>query len=166
MSSPSTIAKSTQDLHDSFIAQLRAGAPTFFKIEARLPIEGRTNIALGSSESMTVMLKTYASGGENELHAHPNEDHTFVIFQGTARFYGPDNEQQSLGAGEGVLLPHGTFYWFHVTSKEPLVMLRIGAQFGEGERFYRIGIDGQPMVGDDPKNKPAELVLSDEWYGR
>jgi hypothetical protein len=26
---------------------------------------------------MWVVLKTYAADGENGLHAHPNEDHTF-----------------------------------------------------------------------------------------
>ena len=35
------------------------------------------------------LIKVYASGGENTLHAHNNEDHMFVILQGTAIFHGP-----------------------------------------------------------------------------
>jgi hypothetical protein len=31
-------------------------------------------------------VKTYAADGENRLHAHPNEGHTFVVRQGEATF--------------------------------------------------------------------------------
>ena len=166
MTQAAAIATSSQNLHDALDAKIKSGIPTFFKLEAQLPRQGRTNIPLASSESMWVVLKTYASGGENELHTHPNEDHTFVILQGSAKFYGPNKEERVIGAGEGVLLPHGTFYWFHVTSTEPLVMLRVGASAGKGERFYRTDINGAIMEGDDPANKQVPLVLSDEWYGR
>ena len=166
MAQAAAIAQSSQHLHDSIDAQVKRGIPTFFKLEAQLPIQGRTNIPLAASESMWVVLKTYATGGENELHAHPHEDHTFVILQGAAKFYGPNTEERIAHAGEGVLLPHGTFYWFHVTSTEPLVMLRIGAAAGEGDRFGRVDIHGGVMQGDDPANKQVPLVLSDHWYGR
>ena len=56
--------------------------------------------------------------GENGLHPHPNEDHTFVVLQGEAKFYGPNHEIRTIGKNEGVLLPHGTFYWFKATSDE------------------------------------------------
>ena len=160
------ISTSSQNLHDSLDAKVKRGIPTFFRLEAQLPTQGRTNIPLASAQSMWVVLKTYASGGENELHAHPNEDHTFVILQGQAKFYGPAKEERIVGAGEGVLLPHGTFYWFHVTSEEPLVMLRVGAQAGDGDRFRRIDIDGATFEGDDPANKQVPLLPSDRWYGR
>jgi quercetin dioxygenase-like cupin family protein len=166
MAQTAAIATSSQNLHDSVDAQIRHGVPSFFKLEAQLPTQGRTNIPLASSQSMWVVLKTYASGGENELHAHPNEDHTFVILQGAAKFYGPNKEERIAQAGEGVLLPHGTFYWFHVTSDEPLVMLRIGAQAASGDRFARIDIHGEPMKGDDPANKQEPLILSPNWFGR
>jgi len=166
MADDASIATSSQNLHDRIDAQIKRGVPTFFKLEAQLPIEGRTNIPLAASDSMWVVLKTYASGGVNELHAHPHEDHTFVILQGAAKFYGPNKEERIAKAGEGVLLPAGTFYWFHVTSEEQLVMLRIGAQAGQGDRFRRIDIKGEIMQGDDPANKQVPLILSDKWYGR
>lgn len=82
MADDATIATSSQNLHDAINARIKRGVPTFFKLEAQLPTQGRTNIPLASSQTMWVVLKTYASGGENELHAHPHEDHTFVILQG------------------------------------------------------------------------------------
>jgi quercetin dioxygenase-like cupin family protein len=166
MSQAAVLPKSSQDLHEALDSKIGVGQPQFFRLEAQLPVEGRTNIPLASAPSMWVVLKTYASGGENELHAHPYEDHTFVILQGKAKFYGPNGETKICGVNEGVLLPHGTFYWFHVTSDEPLVMLRVGASAGGGDRFQRIDIDGGVMTGDDPRNKQVELHLSDRWYGR
>ena len=61
---------------------------------------------------MWVVLKISAADGENGLHPHPNEDHTFVVLQGEAKFYRPNDETRTIGKNEGVLLPHGTFYWF------------------------------------------------------
>ncbi len=160
------IPESSDDLHNAINAQARDGVPSFFKLEARLPLDGRTNIPMAASENMWVVLKTYASGGENELHAHPNEDHTFVILRGAARFYGPKGEEKVIGVGEGVLLPRGTFYWFQTVSKEPMVLLRVGSSSADGDRFDRIDIDGVTMPGEDPRNKKRPLVLSDRWYGR
>ena len=47
---------------------------------------------LAATRNMTVVLKTYAAGGENGLHAHTNEDHVFLILEGGATFYGPKGE--------------------------------------------------------------------------
>ena len=66
-------------------------------MEAQLPQQGRTDTALAASEKMWVVLKTYAAHGENGLHAHPNEDHTFVVLQGEATFYGPNDETRRIG---------------------------------------------------------------------
>lgn len=159
-------ANSSQSLHDALAAKVKNGQPGFFSLQAQLPAQGRTNIAMAASENMTVVLKTYASGGENELHTHPGEDHTFIILQGQARFHGPAGEEKIIGANEGVLLPPGAYYWFQVCSEEPLVMLRIGAGSGGDYPFGRIDIDGKEMKGDDPRNKEVPVILTDKWFGR
>jgi mannose-6-phosphate isomerase-like protein (cupin superfamily) len=106
-----------------------------------------------------------AADDENGLHAHPNEDHTFVVLQGEATFYGPNGESRTIGKNEGVLLPHGTFYWFKATSEEPLVMVRIGAAaFDSVDRHGRIAPDGSEMRGDSVENKQVELIMSDCWF--
>jgi len=101
-----TIAQSPGDLR----ASDKAGKPTFFTLAEQLPKQGRTDTPLAASDKMRVVLKTYAADGENGLHAHPNEDHTFVVLQGEVTFYGPNGEIRTIGKNEGVLLPHGTFY--------------------------------------------------------
>jgi mannose-6-phosphate isomerase-like protein (cupin superfamily) len=46
---------------------------------------------MAASDKMWVVLKIYAADGENGLHPHPNEDHTFVVLQGEAKFYRPND---------------------------------------------------------------------------
>jgi mannose-6-phosphate isomerase-like protein (cupin superfamily) len=136
--------------------------PSFFHIRAKLPKQGRTNQVLGASSRLNVVLKTYASGGENELHAHSNEDHLFVVLQGEASFFGPRNERRDVAKNYCVLLPAGAFYWFVAKEGEPLVMLRVGAVLNaEEDVLARIDIDGKPFDGYSDKNKEVPYVLDD-----
>src|SRR5258708_13572393 len=106
-----TIVRSPEDLHAKVKAQAVDAKLSFFKLEAQLPQQGRTDTPLAASDKMWVVLKTYAADGENGLHAHPNEDHTFVVLQGEATFYGPNDETRTIGKNEGILLPHRTLSW-------------------------------------------------------
>src|SRR2546429_7978601 len=67
------IAQSPEDLRAKVMAQVADGKPTFFKLEAHLPQQGRIDTPVAASEKMWVVLKAYAADGENGLHAHPNE---------------------------------------------------------------------------------------------
>ncbi len=87
-----TIAKSPEDLHTKVRSQVVDARPSFFRLEAQLPKQGRTDTPVAASDKIWVVLKTYAADGENGLHAHPNEDHTFIVLQGEATFYGPNGE--------------------------------------------------------------------------
>src|SRR5882672_6575759 len=60
-----------------------AKKPSFFKMRAQMLAKGRTNTPLARTDNMWAILKVYASGGENGLHTHPNEDHTFIVLQGS-----------------------------------------------------------------------------------
>jgi mannose-6-phosphate isomerase-like protein (cupin superfamily) len=160
-----TFAKTPKDMEIALAQQIRQGQPTFFHMQAQLPSQGRTDTPMAATDKMWVVLKTYAACGENELHAHPNEDHTFVVLQGQALFYGPNGEERTIGLHEGVLLPRGTFYWFRALGEEPLVMIRIGSATAEGaDRFARVSIDGRPMEGNSVENKEVELKLSNRWF--
>lgn len=139
--------------------------PTIFRLGAQLLDQGRTDTPLAVTDDLTLRLKVYASGGENELHAHPQEDHVFVILQGSARFYGPEGEESELGAYEGIMLPKGTFYWFTATSEEPLVLIRVGTpDRSKQSEPYRINRDGEPMEGDSKENKKVPVVFREGAY--
>ena len=143
-----------------------APQPKFFRMEALLPTQGREDIPMAKAGSMAVVLKTYAKAGENELHAHLNEDHTFIVLQGEAEFYGPNGETRRAVRNEGVLLPRGTFYWFRSCGDDPLVMARIGAATEPGaDTTMRVNIKGEYMDPMSAENKEVPLVLSkDNWF--
>ena len=128
--------------------------PSFFRLRTQLVDDGRSEQQMFETENMWARMKVYASGGENTLHAHQNEDHVFIILAGTATFYGPNGEEKSLGRNEGIALPAGSFYRFHATSTEPLVLLRVGCYTKDrGDLKDRIAIDGGPLPGKSKANK-------------
>ena len=63
-----------------------------------------------------------------------------------------------------VLLPAGTFYWFHAKEdREELVMLRIGAHIDpDSDVLARIDLEGKPFDGYSEKNKEVPVVLHED----
>lgn len=159
-------ARNLDDLYAQMKEQAQNRGPSFFHLRAQLPLQGRTHLPLATSDRMRVWLKTYASGGENELHAHPFEDHIFVVLQGAAEFYDRAGETRRVEKFDGVFLPRGAFYWFKTVSEQPLVMLRVGAIAPGADLMKdgRINADGEPMSGYSADNKEVPLVLSEHWF--
>jgi mannose-6-phosphate isomerase-like protein (cupin superfamily) len=134
---------------------------SFFKMRAQMLEKGRTNTLLAKTDNMSAILKVYASGGENGLHAHPNEDHTFIVLQGSARYYDADGGHMDIGKHEGIMLPAGAYYWFEATSKEPLVLVRVGCRVGPSDASARLNIRGEPMSGESKENKRVPVAYRD-----
>ena len=160
MRQPSLSAKS---IFDDQVAATETTKPTLFAMKARMLAQGRTDTVLAATEDLSVRLKVYASGGENELHAHPTEDHVFVILQGSARFHGPDGETQDVVRNQGFMMPKGVLYRFNATSTdECLVMLRVGTpNFQKQDKDDRLGQAGRPLVGDSKENKQVPVIFKD-----
>lgn len=137
-----------------------------FHLRTPLLKEGRLDTDLARTEMMTVRIKCYAQGGENALHTHPTEDHTFVILQGQARFWDADGNTTVLGRNDGIMLPHGAFYRFESCGDEPLVLLRVGASpEGRGPES-RVAPDGHPIPGGSQENGVfgAPVALEGAFY--
>ncbi len=141
--------------------------PTVFNVAGQLLAQGRTDTPLAATDDLSIRLKIYAEGGENELHAHPGEDHSFIVLRGQVRFYGPEEEETVLGPNQGIMLPRGNMYWFTAVEGEPLVMLRIGSpNYQKMPEVDRVDSDGEPMRGDSKKNKSVPLeFLKDQYFG-
>jgi mannose-6-phosphate isomerase-like protein (cupin superfamily) len=131
-----------------------------FRLRTQLLKEGRSDAVLGESERMQVRIKCYAEGGENALHTHLDQDHTFVILQGRARFHDRDGVTGELGRNEGILLPRGAFYKFESCGDEPLVLLRVAGYFDDKVKNDdgRIGPDGRPLPGHSAENFHTDPV--------
>lgn len=141
--------------------------PAVFNVAGQLLARGRTDTPLAATEDLSIRLKIYAEGGENELHAHPGEDHSFIVLQGHARFFGPAGEETVIGPNQGIMLPKGNLYRFFAVEGEPLVMLRIGTpNYAKQPDPSRTDADGNPMRGDSKKNKSVPIeFLEDRYYG-
>ena len=103
---------------------------------------GRGDLVLPGSDSLSGVVKRYSEGGENQMHCHPTEDHTFYILEGEATFH-IDEEDNVVVAGqhEAVFLPQGTYYRFLSSGDAKLIMIRVGTQTGSD----RI-IEGQTVL--------------------
>ena len=136
--------------------------PAVFNMRCQMLEQGRTDTVVAAAEDLIIRMKVYASGGENELHAHTGEDHSFMILQGSARFYGPDGETTDLGPYQGIMLPKGAFYRFHATGTEPLVMIRVGGPSPKKQKKpYRIAKDGSELRGDSKENRTQPIIFRD-----
>jgi mannose-6-phosphate isomerase-like protein (cupin superfamily) len=99
-----------------------------FNLTTPYLLQGITSEERARSELLTVLIKVYASGGENRMHAHVLEDHSFIVLEGEATFrLETEDNIHVLKPYQGVMLPKGTYYRFESTGQGNLVMLRVGA---------------------------------------
>ena len=70
---------------------------TRYSMKVPLLTSGRSNQVLARTDTVEVRAKVYAEGGENALHSHLDEDHTFFVLDGEATFYGPDEQSTVVG---------------------------------------------------------------------
>jgi mannose-6-phosphate isomerase-like protein (cupin superfamily) len=163
------VENETEEQRQRREAVIAASAPASkFKIRTQLLSEGRTTDLVTSTDNMRVHIKVYASGGENGLHNHTEEDHFHLVLQGSGRFYGPRGEEIDCGPWEGIMLPAGSFYRFNATSEEPLVLLRVGARAEVPTSEHdRLNIYGDPLPTDAPGNGPPLRVTRrpGEFFG-
>lgn len=155
-------------------AQQTVARPSAQTFRLRTPLlqKGRTTDFLASTgadgHAMSIAIKCYAEGGENEFHAHMQEDHTFIVLQGRALFHSPDGPDKELGRNEGILLPAGAYYKFEAVPGEPLVLLRVGnthhAKLGmthvnrTDDDGSRLGTDGHALPSHSEANKHIDGV--------
>ena len=99
--------------------------------------EGRVNIDLARTDLLTLSLKINAEGGENAVHMHLNEDHSFVVLEGEVTFFDEHGVGTTLGQYEGIMIPKGAFYRYLNTGDRNLFLLRVGAKRGNG-RVVRV----------------------------
>ncbi len=152
----------------------------FFNLKSPLLSQGRLDNIVATTPLLSVVLKVYASGGENTMHMHANEDHTFVVLQGQASFrINSDDNIKVVNKNEGVMLPRGVLYWFQSSGADNLVMLRVGASedWVKQERSNpyrgnfdgtdgRLGSNGLPLPGDSIENKQVDpIVMPGKFFG-
>jgi mannose-6-phosphate isomerase-like protein (cupin superfamily) len=120
--------------------------------------QGRTTDLRARTDLMTIMVKIYAEGGENALHCHTTEDHTFIVVEGQATFrIDTEDNVKVVNKWEGVMLPKGVYYRFESTGDENLVLIRAGAT-PVGMKNERLGPDGRPLFADSKENGRVDRI--------
>jgi mannose-6-phosphate isomerase-like protein (cupin superfamily) len=155
---------SSADLLQAEASSNEAAPPStsFYKLRAQLLHQGRTDTVLAATDTLQLRLKVYASGGENGLHAHASEDHSFLVLQGRARFYDKDDNHTDIGRYEGIMIPAGAYYRFEAISSEELILYRVGAKTGKSASSApRVNVTGGAMPGDSKDNKRVPVIVKE-----
>jgi len=137
--------------------QTKRGAEVF---NLRTPYleQGRTTDIRARTDLMTITMKVYAEGGENAMHNHPHEDHSFMVLEGEATFHiETDDNVKVVGRYEGILLPKDVNYWFQSSGDQNLVMIRVGAIY-PGSKVGRLTPDGRDIPGGSEENKSVPRI--------
>ena len=107
---------------------------TTFELKTPMLKQGISHKNLASTDLLGIALKIYTEGGENGLHTHPGEDHSFIILEGEMTLYDKDENPTVLKKGQGIMLPSGYYYWFKSSSGESLIFLKLSASNGKLKR--------------------------------
>jgi quercetin dioxygenase-like cupin family protein len=108
----------------------KTGAQVFTFLDDQIRA-GSGDVILPGSKELSGVVKRYETGGENRMHTHPTEDHTFYVLQGEGTFRFEKNENTVIAKQyDAVFLPKGTQYWFESSGNEKLIILRTGTQTG------------------------------------
>jgi mannose-6-phosphate isomerase-like protein (cupin superfamily) len=144
------------------VAEASLKAETFSLKSQRLSL-GRTDRVLAATDQLKLRIKVYAEGGENGLHAHHDEDHSYEVLEGQATFYDKDETPTVVNKYEGIMLPKGTFYRFLSSGETNLVLLRVGAG-RRSDGNFRLGVNGVPLTREENKHIDG-VPVEGEWFG-
>jgi mannose-6-phosphate isomerase-like protein (cupin superfamily) len=139
------VLSTTEQMRRTIESLARGGKPSVFAVSTRALKGGSTDRIVSATPNQWLQVKCYASGGENKLHAHVHEDHTFVVLQGEVLFTGPRGEERRLTRNMGITIPKGNYYAFTVASDENLVMLRFASPDHAGDPLERIDMEGRSL---------------------
>ena len=125
--------------------------------------QGRVTQLVAETENMWIHTKINAEGGENEIHCHLDEDHSFVVLEGQMSVFDEKGNEMSVKQYQGVMIPKGAYYRYLNTGSGNLVVLRIGAGIKgqpQGGEAMRVRPDGRPLPSGSIENKtlpPIEI---------
>ena len=110
--------------------------PRSYKYSLKTPTwsRGRVTQLVAETDNMWIHTKINSEGGENAVHCHLDEDHSFVVLEGQMSVFDEKGNELMIEKYQGVMIPKGAYYRYLNTGDGNLVMLRIGC-----------GIDAKPQ---------------------
>ena len=129
--------------------------------------QGRVTQLVAETDNMWLHTKINYEGGENEVHTHLDEDHSFIVLEGQMSVFDEKGNEMKLEKYQGVMLPKGAYYRYLNTGKENLVVLRIGAGVkgqAQGGVEMRVRPDGKPLLAESAENKTVPPVEDTHYF--
>jgi mannose-6-phosphate isomerase-like protein (cupin superfamily) len=132
--------------------------PKAFKYSLKTPYmkQGRVTQLVAETPNVWIHTKINAEGGENEIHTHLDEDHSFIVLEGEMKVFDEKGNEMHLKQYQGVMIPRGAYYRYLNTGAGNLVVLRIGAGIKgqpQGGKEMRVRPDGRPLPAGSVENK-------------
>lgn len=91
-------------------------------IDDNAVVERAAHVPLTQQDESAVILNCYQPGQADEMHCHPKEEHTFLVWQGKLHLTGvEDGEDIVLEAGQFVHIDANYYYRLHNPGPEPAV---------------------------------------------
>jgi len=127
-----------------------------FSLKTPYMQQGRVTQLVAETANMWIHKKINAEGGENEIHAHRDEDHSFIVLEGEMSVFDETGREMKVEKYQGVMIPRGAYYRYLNTGSGNLVVLRIGAGIkgqAQGDEAMRVRPDGRPLLAGSVENK-------------
>ena len=143
--------------------------PRTQKFSLRTPYmkQGRITQLVAETENMWIHTKINSEGGENEIHTHLDEDHTFIVLEGQMSVFDEKGGEIKVEKYHGVMIPRGAYYRYLNTGKENLVVIRVGAGVKgklQGGVEMRVRPDGKPLLADSEENKTVPPIEDTRFF--
>ena len=91
-------------------------------IDENAVVERGAFVPLTQQDDSVVILNCYQPGQADEMHAHPKEEHTFLVWKGKLHLTGVESgEDVVLGPGQFVHIDAGYYYRLHNPGPDPAV---------------------------------------------
>jgi mannose-6-phosphate isomerase-like protein (cupin superfamily) len=143
--------------------------PKAQKFSLRTPYmkQGRITQLVAETPNMWIHTKINAEGGENEVHTHLDEDHSFIVLEGEMSVFNEKGEEMKLKKYEGVLLPKGAYYRYLNTGAGNLVVIRVGSIVRDKPKIgaaTRVTPTGEEILGGSVENKSLPPIEMQKFF--
>jgi len=129
--------------------------------------QGRITQLVAETKNMWIHTKINYEGGENEIHTHLDEDHSFIVLEGQMSVFDEKGNELKVGKYQGVMIPRGAYYRYLNTGPENLVVIRVGAGIKgkkQGGEDMRVRPDGKPLVASSEENKTVPPIEDTRYF--
>ena len=129
--------------------------------------QGRITQLVAETENMWIHTKINYEGGENEIHTHLDEDHSFIVLEGQMSVFDEKGNELKVGKYQGVMIPKGAYYRYLNTGPENLVVIRVGAGIKgkkQGGEDMRVRPDGRPLIASSEENKTVPPIEDTRYF--